>query len=99
MKYEVKIKRLPDTGKPMKATASVTLDGKYAVHNIRIIYTDKGAFLGMPCVLKKDSEGKTVRSDIFHPVSAEVREEIERVVISAYEDELRREQFSSKTGK
>jgi len=42
MTFNVRIHSTIENGKPLKAVASVTMDGMYAVHNVRVIQTEKG---------------------------------------------------------
>ena len=85
MTFDVKIHKLIDNGLPLKATATVTMDGGYAVHNVRVIKTDKGTFMGMPFESYKDKDGNEKRKDVFHPINSEARKAMEDVVIAAYE--------------
>lgn len=71
MTFDVKIHKLIDNGLPLKATATVTIDGGYAVHNVRVIKTDKGTFMGMPFESYKDKDGNEKRKDVFHPITSE----------------------------
>lgn len=85
MNYQVKIRKVYNTDKPVKALASVTIDDKIVIHGIRIIETPKKRFLSMPFIASKDAEGKDVLRDMVHPVSAEANKELECAVFSAYE--------------
>lgn len=85
MTFDVKIHKLIDNGLPLKATATVTIDGGYAVHNVRVIMTDKGTFMGMPFESYKDKDGNEKRKDVFHPITSEARKAMEDAVIAAYE--------------
>lgn len=89
MNFDVKIHKLIDNGKPLKATASVTIDNAYALHNVRVIETDKGAFMGMPFETYTDKDGNEVRKDIFHPISSEARKALEEAVITAYNEKVK----------
>jgi DNA-binding cell septation regulator SpoVG len=46
MKYQVKIRKVFDTDKPVKALASVTIENKIAIHGVRVVETEKGRFHG-----------------------------------------------------
>lgn len=49
MKISVKIDRLQnDPNSALKAFASVTLDGMFAVHGLRVMESSKGRFVNMP---------------------------------------------------
>ena len=45
MKYQVKIRKVFDTDKPVKALASVTIENKIAIHGVRVVETEKGRFV------------------------------------------------------
>lgn len=72
--------RIIDNETKMKAVASVTIDGCFAVHDIKVIEGDNGLFIAMPS--KKDEEG-TYR-DVCHPINKETRQLIHTMVIEKY---------------
>ena len=41
----------------IKAYASVTMDGMFAVHGLRVIETEKGRFVNMPSTSYTDKDG------------------------------------------
>lgn len=47
MKYQVKIRKVFDTDKPVKALASVTIENKIAIHGVRVVETEKGRFVSV----------------------------------------------------
>ena len=40
MQFDVKIRKVIENGKPLKAVASVTVDGAFVIHNVRVIETE-----------------------------------------------------------
>ena len=80
-----RIDRLVDyENSKVKAIASVNIGGAFAIHGLRVIDSQKGLFVQMPQnSFQKD--GKTEYSDIFHPVTAEARSELNSKVLEAYE--------------
>lgn len=71
----------------VKAIASANIGGAFAIHGLRVIDLQKGLFVQMPQnSFQKD--GKTEYSDIFHPVTAEARSELNSKVLEAYEQKL-----------
>ncbi len=76
---DVKIRRTFETA-PLKAVASVTFDGQFAVHDIKVISTQDKLFIVMPS--RKNGDG-TYR-DIAHPINAPFRSALERAVLDAY---------------
>lgn len=81
----LKSARSSRTAKPLKAVASVTVDGAFVIHNVRVIETENAKFVAMPYATYQDAEGKDVRRDIVHPIKSEVRKALETAVFAAYE--------------
>ena len=71
----------------LKAFASITLNDCFAVHNLKIIEKDSGAFVSMPARRNRDG----VFSDIAHPIHRSFREYMENVVLDEYERALARD--------
>lgn len=46
MQFDVKIRKVIENGKPLKAVASVTVDGAFVIHNVRVIETENAKFVG-----------------------------------------------------
>lgn len=93
MKIAPRIDRLfekPDS--KVKAFASVSFDGVFAVHGIRVVDTEKGLRAMMPSNSYTDKNGETKYSDIFHAITKEGYEAINRSVISAYQFKLQQSQ-------
>ena len=44
----------------IKAYASVTMDGMFAVHGLRVIETEKGRFVNMPSTSYTDKDGNGI---------------------------------------
>ena len=89
MKIAAKIDRIIDKpGSKLKASASVTLDGLFAVHGIKVVDTEKGLRATMPSSTFTDKNGVTKYSDIFHAITPEGHAAISRSVLSAYNYKL-----------
>ena len=73
-----------DNNEKLKAFVSVVFDNCFVVKDIKIIKGEKGLFLAMPS--KKDKNG--AYKDIAHPLNSEMREKLERIVISEYNKNL-----------
>lgn len=76
----------------IKAYASVSFDGAFAVHGIRVCENEKGRFVSMPSSSYKDRNGETKYSDTFHPVTKEAREALNQSVLNAYDYKLQQMQ-------
>jgi stage V sporulation protein G len=68
----------------LKAYVTVTFDDAFVVRGMKVIRGNSGMFVAMPS--RKMPDG-TFR-DIAHPINNEMREHIEKVVITQYEEEL-----------
>ncbi len=83
----VKIQKLFDEGSKIRAVASATIGGVFAVHGIKVIDSDKGLFMSMPSS-SYTKGNETKYQDIFHPVTAEARQALSDSVMNAYEKAL-----------
>ena len=70
-----------NSGSRMKAVASVTFDGEFVIHDIKVIESQNGLFIAMPSKKTPNGEFK----DIAHPINAETREKIQKAILEAYE--------------
>jgi stage V sporulation protein G len=86
-KLSVKIQKLFDENSKVKAIASVNIDGAFAVHGIKVIDTEKGLFVSMPSSSYQKG-GETKYQDVFHPITAEARQQLIDAVTKAYEQAL-----------
>ena len=82
---EVRV-RLLDSPK-MRAVASVTLDGCFVVHDIKVIDGQNGTFVAMPSRKMAENDFR----DIAHPLNQFTRDMIREAVLDAYDRELRAE--------
>lgn len=64
----------------MKAVASVTIDGEFVIHDVRVVEGHNGLFVAMPS--RKTPEGEF--RDIAHPITTEARERIQDAVLRAF---------------
>ena len=78
---DVRLKRINNENR-MKAVASVTFDGEFVVHDIKVIESQNGLFIAMP---SKKSQNSGEFRDIAHPINAETREKIQKAILEAYE--------------
>jgi stage V sporulation protein G len=83
-----RIDRLVDKeGSKIKAIASITVGGAFAIHGIKVMKNDKGLYVSMP-VNSYTRGGKTEYSEVCHPVSAEARSALNESVLDAYSERL-----------
>lgn len=76
---EVRIRPIKQDGK-MKAVASVTFDGVFVVHDMKVINGDSGLFVAMPSRKTPSGEYK----DVAHPIEVEMRKYIQATVLKEY---------------
>ncbi len=91
MKLEARIDRLVNQENThIKAIASVTLGGAFAVHGIRVMDSEKGLFVQMPQrSFKRGEDSAPEYTDVFHPVSAMARVAINESVMAAYKAKVK----------
>ncbi len=80
---DVRIRRVEKEGK-MKAVVSITIDGEFVAHDIKVIEGEKGLFIAMPSRRAADGEYR----DITHPINSETREWLQNLILDAYEKAL-----------
>ena len=79
---DVRVRPLEKADGKMKAVASITINGEFVVHDIKVIEGDKGYFVAMPS--KKDGNGDY--KDIAHPINTATRKTIQDAVLAKYNE-------------
>jgi len=79
---EVKI--VPRSGEALKAFVNITIDNAFIIKNIKIIEGKSGLFVSMPSLKSKNGEFR----DIAHPINAETREMIDKLIFEKYNETL-----------
>ena len=80
---DVRIRKVEKEGK-LKAVVSVTIEGEFVVHDIKVIEGEKGLFIAMPSRKAADGEYR----DIAHPISQTTREQIQNLILTKYQEEI-----------
>lgn len=75
-------------GGRLRGIISITLDGTVAIHDIKVVQGDERLFVAMPS--RRDDSG--VYRDIVHPITPAARSQIESSILTAYREELERQQ-------
>ena len=83
---DVRIRKVAKDGK-MKAVVSITLDGEFVVHDIKVIEGEKGLFIAMPSRKASDGEYR----DIAHPINSSTRDTIQMTILEKYQEALEEE--------
>lgn len=87
---DVRIRKISKEGK-MKAIVSITLDGEFVVHDIKVIEGEKGLFIAMPSRRAGDGEYR----DIAHPINSQTQEMIQNIILERYEAVLEEDETDS----
>ena len=80
---DVRIRKVAKDGK-MKAVVSITLDGEFVVHDIKVIEGEKVLFIAMPSRNASDGEYR----DIAHPINSSTRDTIQMTILEKYQESL-----------
>ena len=78
---DVRVRKINKEGK-MKAVVSITFDGDFVVHDIKVIEGEKGLFIAMPSRKAGDGEYR----DIAHPINSETRQKIQEIILESYKN-------------
>lgn len=78
---DIKIRKTMHEGR-LRAVVSITIDNAIAIHDIKLVQGDERMFVAMPS--RREDSG--VFRDIIHPISSNVREEIEEKILNAYQN-------------
>ena len=87
-KLDVRVKVYPvkEENSKLLAFASVTLNGCFAVNGIRLMDSEKSAFVAMPS--RKDKDGSY--HDICCPTTKEMRQALNAAILGEYEKAVER---------
>ncbi len=83
---DVRIRLMQKDDSKLKAVASITIDECFVVHDIKILEGTQGYFVSMPSRKTPDGQYK----DVAHPINTPTREELNKVVLKAFEEELKK---------
>lgn len=80
---DVRVRKISsENSNKMKAIASITIDGVFVVHDIKILEGEKGMFIAMPSRKLSDGEFR----DIAHPINTETREMLQEMILNKYNE-------------
>ena len=83
MDFEVTIDHIAKDGGKLKAFATVAFDGMFKVHGVRLAESKQGLNIFMP-QKAFNKNGKTLFTDVFHPITSGARTALKEAVIDAY---------------
>ncbi|MGE4548619.1 MAG: septation regulator SpoVG [Intestinibacillus sp.] len=81
---DIKFRHFENEGR-LKALVSITFDGTFAVHDIKLIDGQDRLFLAMPSRRMPDGKYR----DIVHPIGNELRDKLEDRVITEYRNTIK----------
>ena len=84
---DVRIRLFQNEDSKLKAVASITIDDCFVVHDIKILQGTEDNYIRMPNHKTADGQSK----DVAHPIKTETREEISKIVLAKYAEELAKE--------
>lgn len=84
---DIRVRKVSSEGSKMRAIVSVTFDDCFVVHDIKVIEGQDKFFIAMPS--RKTSDG--VFKDIAHPITSEMRSEMESRILAKYEEAVNAE--------
>jgi len=79
------IKVFPVNEERLKDYVSITIEDCFVIRDLKIINGNTGLFVAMPSKKRKDGQFK----DIAHPLNQETRDQLEKAIFKAYEDEIK----------
>ena len=82
------IDRLTDGNTGLKAYASATIGGSFVITGIKVCDGKNGLFAQMPTRSYTDKNGKVQYPETFYPITAQARENLNKAVVNAYENEI-----------
>jgi stage V sporulation protein G len=88
------VKIFPRQEDKLKAYVTVIFDNAFVVRNLKIIKGNNGLFVAMPSRKRKDG----TFMEIAHPLTNEMRHELEERVLTEYKKEALLNQFSAMPG-
>ena len=77
---DVRIREVRNPEGKLRAVASITIDGCFVVHDIKIFEKDGAYFIAMPS--RKISDGTF--KDVAHPLNSETRELLQNAILEKY---------------
>ncbi len=85
---DVRIRKILPEGR-LRGVISITIDGEFAVHDIKVVQGEERLFVAMPS--RKDDNG--IFRDIVHPITPESRKFIEDKILNVFLEEKERREL------
>ena len=84
---DVRVRIVKTDKSKIKASASITIDDCFVVHDIKVIEGNEGYFIAMPSRKASDGEYR----DIAHPINSDTRVAIQNLILDRYKAEIENE--------
>ena len=81
---EIRIHILGKEDTNLRAYASITIEGSFVIHGIKVIEGERGLFVGMPRRRREDGSSQ----DVCHPINNATRHQLEERILASYHQEL-----------
>ena len=79
---DVRLRKVNNQDTRMKALVSITFEGSFVIHDLRVIEGNNGLFVAMPSKRTPDGEFR----DIAHPINSEMRQHVQEEIMKVYEE-------------
>ena len=83
---------IPTEGDGVKALASITIGGHYAIHGFKVYESEEKGLTVLNPSSKYQKDGKDQYSDTVYALSSEARAALNGAILEAYEQKLQEEQ-------
>ncbi|MEG1875379.1 MAG: septation regulator SpoVG [Angelakisella sp.] len=87
---DIRIRKLYEDTR-LRALVSVTIDGDFTVHDIKVIQGPERLFAAMPS--RKDENG--MFRDIAHPITIPARQQLENAILERYQQQVAEQEVQS----
>ena len=77
---------VPTEGDGVKALASITIGGHYAIHGFKVYESEEKGLSVLCPATKSEKNGKYYENS--HPITAEAREDLNSTILEAYEHNI-----------
>lgn len=79
---DVRLRKVNNQDTRMKALVSITFEGSFVIHDLRVIEGNNGLFVAMPSKRTPDGEFR----DIAHPINSEMRQHVQEEIMKVYDE-------------
>lgn len=88
MYSKAEIKKLLSGDKPTKAIADIVINDAIVIHGVGVVESEKGRFMTMPSVRRRNKQGVSFMRNVCHPISSSARYQMAEELFRAYDEAL-----------